>query len=373
MKRVTIRGSLALTAGLAAAGFLASACNVQWSPYAAKIGSTVITPAQLDTDLHQASSNTYFRCLLQRSQVAGTRLTGAGTSTYDSTFVAYILTNLVDAQVAHDMVAGKGLTEPAAARALARSQVRSAFGGELTSTRCGLSTVDLLGQLGSSLGNSFVQLQLDEDALAAHDLHITLTPAGILAYEHANPSTTQQSCLSGLFLTTKGTASHVARLWRGGESLSNLITTYSPSQASTRGSLGCYTLAQLSGIDPVMEQQVARASLGGILAPIHYQSSYLVLQVTSRPFEPVVTALDSIFTTAASRFSSQIRQAVRSAHVQINPEYGRWTFATSKPGAVATGFGGRVQPNTGPSSAYMLKASAAQGPLQQGSAPSGAG
>jgi hypothetical protein len=371
VKRVTIRGSLALAAGLTVAAVLGSGCNLQWSPYAAKVGSTVITPAQLDADLHQASSNTYFRCLLRSSQVAGPRLEGAGTSTYDSTFVAYILTNLVDAQVAREIVARDGLTEPPSARTLARGQVESSLGNGLVSTHCGLSTVNLIGQLGS-LGTALVQQQLDEDALAAHDLHVTLTPAGILAYEHAHRSTTQEACISGLFLSTKAKALKVVGLWRGGESLANLIPTYSPSQAAAHGSLGCYTPSQLAGIDPVIERRVGAASLGSILAPIHYQSSYAVLQVTSRPFEPPIAALNEIFTTAASKFSNEIRQAVRNADVQVNPQYGRWTVSPATPGAAASGFGGRVEPNNGPSPQFLLKSSAANGPSLQSPA-AGAG
>jgi hypothetical protein len=358
VKPVTIPGLVALAGGLAAASFLGAGCNLQWSPYAAKVGTTVITPAQLDDDLHQASSNTMFRCLLGRSNATGSRLNGAGTSTYDSTFVSYVLTNLIDSDVAHSVASTAGISESVAARALARSQVDRAFASELSSTQCGPATTDLLSSLGTSLASSFVQLQLDEDALAARDAHISLTAAGVTAYERSHAAATRESCISGLFVKTKSGAHLAERALRSGESLMTVVTKYAPSQIASKGALGCYTSSQLSGISTTIEKPVAAARIGATLAPVLYQGAYLVLQVTSRPYEPVVAALDQIFTTYAPSFSKAIRSAVERAHVQVNPQYGRWTTAAAGSGAVATGFGGRVEPNAAPAAGDLLNGSA---------------
>ncbi|MHB8456592.1 MAG: hypothetical protein ACYDBS_02705, partial [Acidimicrobiales bacterium] len=216
-------GFLATLLATGALCVVGSGCNLQWSPYAARVGAFVITPAQLDRALRQASSNKDFRCLLEHSGKGGYRFQGAGTSTYDGSFAAYVLTNMIDAQVARATVKRRGLSEPASARALATSQVGHALSAEVANTQCAPATTNVLRQLGSSLAGSFVQLQLDEDALAASAAHVTLSPSGIAAYERANPKSTKESCLSGLFLTTAGEARGVEGLLKRGASLPSLV------------------------------------------------------------------------------------------------------------------------------------------------------
>lgn len=361
----------ALATGLLAGAVLAAGCNVEWSPYAAKVGPTVVTPAQLDAEVKQAGGNASFLCLLQRTGVAGTAtVTGAGTNTYDSTFVAYVLTNLINGVIAHSVAARYRLSEGTTARNLAREQVAGAFSSQLTSSQCGSATQPLLKELGAELSSSFVQLQLDEDALAARVAHVPLTTAGIAAYEHSHPGATRQSCLSGVFVKSRKTADHVASLLGGGASMASVIARYSPGAASTNGALGCYTASSLKGISAAVASQVAATSAGGITRPVSYQGAFLVMQVTSRPFEPVLAALDTIFTTAAPTFAREISRAAQQSHVQVNPQYGRW--ASSK--ALATnGFGGKVVPNKGPAAADLLNPSKLTAPPAPSTGLSGSG
>jgi hypothetical protein len=371
VKRLTTR-LLALPAA-ATLVLLGSGCNVQWSPYAAKVGSNVITPAQLDGALKVASTNKDFECLLEHSSTGGYRFEGSGSDTYDSSFAAFVLTNLIDTKVAHSVVQSAHLAESPTALAMAKSQVDSAFSGELES-ECGTSEPDLLAQLGPSLANSFVQLQLDEDALAARAADVPLTVAGIETYERAHASTTQESCLSGLFLKTTATGKVVARLLEHGASLSSVLAKYSPS-SSGNGALGCYTTAQLTSISPAIEKAVVPAAVGATVGPITYGSTsgtaYVVLQITSRPFEPVVDGLDQIFTTYSTAFSSAVAAGIRRAAIQVNPQYGTWTTKAASSGTSSTsstsgssGFGGRVEVPSGSPMEFVLNPKAVQGPLR---------
>ncbi|MGO9560215.1 MAG: hypothetical protein ACLPQS_10510 [Acidimicrobiales bacterium] len=371
MKRLITR-LLALPVG-AALVLLGSGCNVQWSPYAAKVGSTVITPAQLDSALHIASSNNLFECLLEHSSSGGYRFDGAGSDTYDSSFVAFVLTNLIDTQVAHTVVQSAHLALPPAAVALARSQVNGAFAGDLTS-ECGSTQPDLLGQLGPALSDSFVQLQLDEDALAARAAHVPLTLAGIASYEAAHPSVTEESCLSGLFVKTKATGKLAARLLKQGASMSSVLAKYSPGTAGN-GSFGCYTNAQLaSDSSTTVEAAVAAARTGATVGPVSYAGSngtaYVVLRITSRPFEPALDGLDQIFTTYSQAFSSAVSAGVRRASIKVNPQYGTWTTKAGSSSSSASGFGGRVEVPAGSPMGFVLNPSAVQGPLLKAPVPS---
>ncbi len=363
MKRVTVSPRrLAVAGALAGLAVAGSACNLQWSPYAAKVGSRVISPAQLDSALKQASSNTSFSCLLQHTGSGASSLKGAGTDTYGGSFVAYVLTNLIDAAAARAVVARQGLAEPASARSLARSQVEAAFSSELVSTHCGAASTNLLGQLGPLLSDSFVQLQLDEDALAAHAAKVSLTPAGIAAYESAHPAVTRQSCLSGVFVRTLGAAGTVRAKLAAGASMSSIIAKYAPSQAASGATLGCYTSGQLASISPAIDKAVSAAAVGSVAGPVAYQSAYVVMVVTSRPFEPVVAALSQIFTSNSRAFSSRITSEVRRTSIEVNPQYGRWSHSTTGPSLAAAGFGGRVQPNRAPGSADLLNGAALNAP-----------
>lgn len=348
---------------LASLSLGSSACNLQWSPYAAKVGSKVITPATLDGALKQASSNSGFTCLLERSNNNQYRLTGAGTSTYDTSFADYVLTNLIDADVAHDIVVREGLVEPSGARTLASSQVSDALSSELSDSECGTSATDLLKQLKGTIADSFVQLQLDEDALAAHAAHISLTASGITSYELAHPKTTKETCISGLFAKTKKDATTVETKLKAGVSITSLASKYSPSQVATKGVLGCYTKSSLAGISSAIEKAVATAAVGSTSKPVSYEGAYLVMRVTSRPYEPLVDALDSIFTSNSKAFSSVIETGVKATHVEVNPEYGKWVMAAG-PTTTSEGFGGRVEPNSGPATKYVLNPKVLKGPLE---------
>lgn len=363
MKRLTIRlGVLAALSGLMA---FATGCNLQWSPYAAKVGAKVVTPAELDSALKGAVGDATFKCLLEASSAKGYRLRGAGSGTYDSTFSAFILTNLIDAQVANDVVSSHKLAEPASARTLAAEQVNDAFGNELSTDGCGTATTSVLAHLGKTLGDAFVGLQLDEDAIAAKAAHVDLDTKSIEAYEAAHPASTTEACLSGIFAKNSADAKAAEKSLKGGASFASMVAKYSPSSTSADGTLGCYTNSDLIEISPTIQKAVVAAAVGSDLQPISYQGIYLILKLTGRTPEPAVDALDQLFTTYDKTFQRAIEAAVRRAKVQVNPEYGTWKATSAKATAsAAAGFGGSVKPPVGPSSAFLLNASAVQGPLE---------
>ncbi len=342
---------------------LATACNLQWSPYAAKVGSQEISPGQLDGALSKAGSDKEFRCLLASSSKSGYHIKGAGADTYDSTFVAFVLTNLVDSRLARAVVIRHGIPEPSGAQALADAQLVASFSTELADTGCGTSTTTLMRGLGSTLEEAFLGLQLDEDAIAVHAAHVPLTETGLTQYEAAHPASTRQSCISGIFVSSKSVADHVRTLLDHGASFATELKKYSVTSTSGTGALGCYTNSELSSIEPALKSSVAATSVGSVAKPVSYETYYLVLLVTSRPFESVVDALDTIFSTYTTVFSSTIAAAARHTRVEIDPEYGSWTEKSSSSGSIA-GFGGHVRPLTGPANSSLLNAKATTGPLQ---------
>lgn len=358
VRRRHLLGRAVAVVALFAVGGLGAGCNLQWSPYAAKVGSSEISPATLDGALKAANASNGFRCLLEHSTTGGFRLKGAGTDTYDSAFSAYVLTNLIDENVARALVHRRRLLEPPSAHLLAAEQVSAAFSSELSSSGCGTAAPSsILSSLGSTLAASFVSLQLDEDALAARAAGVTLTPGALVAYERSHPASTRDSCLSGIFVKSDAIARKVKRRLVAGASFVALVDRYSPTQAATRGVLGCYGGAQLTSISPAISAAVAAAAVRAPIGPIPYRGSFLVLVVTRRPFEPAVDVLNVLFAAHSAAFSLAITRAVRASHVAVNPQYGRWSQGTSATTSLA-GFGGRVVPLRGPHTAYVLNESA---------------
>lgn len=367
MKRLSRALLLPLLLSAAAA---TSACNVDLSPYAAKVGGGTITSGQLDSALKKASGDGGFRCLLERS-ASGTRVKGLGQGTYDSSFVAFVLTNLIDSRVARLVAATKGLREPASARTLAAAQVKQAFANELGRSQCGGSPVRLERGLGPSLYGSFVGLQLDEDAIAARAAGISLTPSGLRSYETSHPAATKESCLSGIIVTAKSKADHLRALLHGGASFAALADKYSISKGSPGGALGCYTAQQLSSVSAEIGRAISKTGIGSVTAPLAYQGDYLILLVTSRPYEPPVDLVNQIFTLHSKAFSAAISRTASRAGIAVNPQYGRWvTTAKASPGT--PGFGGSVVPASGPKASYLLNKSVTRARLQPSTLP-GAG
>lgn len=364
---------LAGLAALAAVALGTGACNLQWSPYAARVGTRVISPSQLDGALSSAGGDPAFRCLLQSANGAGFRVKGAGSDTYDSGFVSFVLTNLIDTQVASSVVLDRHLAEPSSARSLASSQIHQAFSSELAQAHCAGSAKQLVAKLGAPLYNSFLDLQLAEDALAARAAHLTLSTTGIIRYESAHPAATRESCVSGIVVKSKGTATHVETLLSGGAKFTSLVAKYSIDKGQPGGALGCYTAAGFSQAGAAVALAVERTSIGSVTSPVSYQGDYLIMLVTSRPFEPPVDLLDQVFSEHAKAFTSAISATVGRTSVQVNPAYGRWVSGSPRATSSLAGFGGRVEPGKGPAAAFLLNKSATRGPLSSSSSPLGSG
>lgn len=360
-------GRLAIAASAIALGVAATGCNVDLSPYAATVGPQVISRATLDADVKAIGNDAGFRCLLERATgTTGYRLFGAGTDTYDSEFVAYVLTNLIDTEIAQRYVASHHLTATSSARTLANEELDSTFTSELQSDGCGTTSAALVAGLGRSLADDFADLQLDEVTIAAVAAHVTLTDAGLGAYEAANPATTRQSCIEGLFVKTAADGAAAASALRHGHSIASVISKYALGQSNS-GSLGCYTRATLRSIEPALERSVAATPVGKVATPVSFDGAYLVVEVTSRPFEPVLDALSTLFTSEEPVFSSAISAASRRATVAVDPAYGRWETGAATSGTQQSGFGGRVVPASGPAAGLELNAAANEGPLSKAS------
>jgi hypothetical protein len=366
VKRLTARLGTAVAAlGLALS---ASACNLNWSPYAAKVGSATITTSQLNDAVAKAASDRPFTCLLQ--QGGQTHIVGAGAHTYDSGFVAFVLNELINARIGASAARAAHVPVSSLAYSFARTQVAGAFTTQLASARCAGSSSLLLKGLNGTLTPSFVSLMAEEDAIAAHAAHVTLTDAGIQHYEVAHPAATQQNCLVAIAVASKATAGVVERELRNGASFSSLVTQYdkASSLVPPTGQVGCGTLADLAN-QPTIASAVAKTAVGHVTSPISLQGQYVILEVSSRPYVPVASALEVILTAETGVLKATLSGTERRESVQLDARYGTWRLTPST-GSSGPALNGQVVPPTGPPAAFLLNQRAVYGPATSSPAPS---
>ena len=169
-----------------------------------------------------------------------------------------------------------------------------------------------------------------EDAIAAHLAGTSLSPASLATYEAAHPSTTSETCISLIEVTSKAAATGIAQAIKRGasfatEAADNSIDT---SNAKQGGVLGC--ASNLSSLGPYAKP-VEALSLHQVTAPLSYASGgttlWLLFTVTSRPPESPAALLEQLLSTERAPFVATIEHAVSKASVSVSSQYGTWKKA----------------------------------------------
>ncbi|MGH9291181.1 MAG: peptidylprolyl isomerase [Acidimicrobiales bacterium] len=314
---------------------LAAGCNANWSPYAAKIGGSTITPSSLDGALKSVAGDAGYLCLLGGGRQIPVK--GSGDGTYAATFASGVLTNLVRSQIVEQLVRARNLPIPSSTQGVAAQQLQQSLASELSSeTSCAGQTGQAAGvwrDLRGAYRDDLVDYQAAEDALAAASAGTSLRPSDLARYAAAHPSLTSQYCLSVIEVRSRAEVSRLRSAIAGGESFAAAAKAHSidPSSAAAGGSIGCVLSSQL--VAP-LSGMVTSLSVGAVSRPVKYQSSFLLLLVTSRRTESGATIVAQLFTGAQSAFNKALTEAIRKAHVLVSPAYGHWSLASHTFGQV---------------------------------------
>ncbi len=322
---------------------LASGCNANWSPYAARVGTATISAGTLDGALTSISSDKGYSCLVG----GGAPLSGAGTSTFSQTFVGFVLTNLIRSQVVQQEAERQHLPEPSSVVPVATAQLRASVAQALAQDpSCGSAATAWSG-LSSSYRAELVHYQVAEDALAAHAEGTSLTAGDLSRFAASHPSLSQASCVSVIELTSLAEAATIRRALEKGASFSTEAHRYSKdaNSAAAGGAIGCVVPGQLiQPLGPV----VSRLAPGTVSAPVKFQTDYLLLLVTSRHSQPLSSLVAQLFANARTAFGQLLDEAIRSTTIAIDPRYGSWSEAPAT--------FGQVEPPKGPPSRFVPNA-----------------
>lgn len=308
-------------AAVAVAASLLSGCNASASPYAARVGDATISATTLDDMLSGIQASHGYRCLF----TGGAKLTGVGSDTWSTTYVRFVLTNLIQAEIAEQQAALRHLSEPGWLSGVAASQLQQSITQGLTQApTCG-SARSVWSGLDSSYRSSLIRYQMAEDVLAASLEGASLSPGGLASFAASHPSLSEQVCLSVIQVRSKALALSLrTAIAKGRASFASEARKHSidSTSASAGGAIGCITTSQLvSPLGPV----VAALQTGTVSSPQPFQSTYVLLEVTSRSRLSDTALVSAIFAAARQPFSNVVSKAARTEQISVDPQYGTWS------------------------------------------------
>lgn len=319
------------------AALVLGACDAQFTPFAARVDGAAVSQSTLDAALDSVAADPGYRCLVEATSGGANRVIGVAGGTYNATFAAGTLSLLIEADAIHDAVRRLALAEGTVAAELARQQVAEDFTPGTGSTCLYTGSQVVLG-LAARFRATLVQLQTDEDAVAAHALGVRFSNAGIADYERHHRAATTLECTDAIVVASQAKAAQLAIAIDGGVSFAKVARQNSldSSSADRGGYLGCIlpgTLTRpLGGI-------VSSLAIGKLSGPVHFGKFWLLLRVTRRAVAPLAQAALAVVEAGTTAAAAQFNTIVAEAHVSVDPTYGSW-------GKVSGSF--EVIPPTGP-------------------------
>jgi len=326
-----VRRAVVILAMLLGLSVALSACDAQFSPWAARVDGASISRDALNATLDGVASNAGYTCLTGTQPVHG----AGGTSTYDAQLSANLLTVLVEARAFDAVVQRRHLVVGSLAAAVAADEIASSLTPP-TGSSCRSSGAATFAGFAPVFRDSLRSLYAARAVLAADLAGTSLTRASVAAYAAAHPNETSLACVSVIVAKSQGTAAAAAAKIAAGESFASVARTYSSDQsAQSGGALGCLPP---SALPPAAASVVEALPIGQLSAAVAYQGEYLLLLVTARKRETPTEVAASIVQTKAAAAQALLSKALARARVEIDPMYGTWS-KTASGYAVATAKG----------------------------------
>ena len=308
----------------------------------------------------QSRSNAGYRCTIEAGGTS--RIAGAGVGTYDAAFSANLLSILIQDKVIRQELVRLDLPEPSRLDSVAVSEVESAT---TPATGCPGTGASVLAAFPLSYRLRLVQLQEDEEVLAAHLAGSSLLPSSLATYAAGHEGEASQACVSVIEVTSEPLASSLWRQILHGANFADLAKAHSvdTSSASSGGALGCIPDSDFS---VPLNTDIAALKVGHVSRPVafSFQSSsgtsaeaWLLLLVTRRVPETYAQLVSTLLDREQTALGALIGHLVRSANIEIDPRYGTWDLKQNPP---------RVQPNPGPSARIVPNPNANAGPAASG-------
>jgi hypothetical protein len=355
-------------AALIVAGGVVAAGAFSVPATAVTVDGVSISRATLDSDLATIEQNPAFGCYLDasvavRSETSASlpAIGGSGVSgTYDTAFVDFWLSQLVNNLLIETLAARQHL--PYAATALAAG--RDDFVSSITSTLdaaaaatgqsavCAASGQAIVSSLPSGFVASLERSQAAGDLVLAHAAGYGLGTDQLVRYFDGHQSQFRTICLSAIQTATQATATTVRAAIEAGESFAAAAAANSTdtTSAAQGGALGCYSANE--GAYVTVAADVSGLAVGAVSQPVSNNGTYLLLEVTSyqaAAYDAVVPAVrGAVLDAGATKAARELAALTKTATVDLDPRYGKWSGLS----------GVGIEPPRSPAAANLLNPSA---------------
>ena len=173
------------------------------------MNGAAVSQSALDAALDSVASDPGYGCLVEAASGGAVHVTGAAPGTYNETFAAGVLSLLIEADAIHLAAGALGLAEGTVATTLAQRQITADLTPQANST-CLVTGAQVFGDLSGPYRRALVQLQVDEDAIAAHAVGAAFSNAGIAAYERHHRAATTLDCTDAIEVASRDKAAQLA-------------------------------------------------------------------------------------------------------------------------------------------------------------------
>lgn len=348
---------LAVLSVLCAVALVSTGCNASAvQPSAASVGNIAITTSQLDASMTALKADVGFLCMSNSGTVPPT--SGVGPGTWNTTFSAYVLTQLIKFGILTEMMKSQHVATSASYLAQAKTETENGIAEALSSLEQGASPVtcpgtaaSIVSALGPVFGSQLIDNQLNVEAYSAYLAGTTLQPAALASWENTHASEATESCTSILGVASKAQAAKIATAINGGASFASEATRYGENIGTgAGGAFGCVTPdVWPASIRPV----VTGLAVGAVSKPLDYSNTWLLFTVSKRQLEPVSDVIAQLAQLESSAFDVQYSKAIASTPISVSSVYG-----SLQRKAVAGGYSLAVVPPSNKACKYALSAAA---------------
>lgn len=305
---------------------LAVACGdsetVTGGPFAAKVNGDTISTDAVEDELAAIAANDQYVGAIEAS---GVTVRGEGEGTFDSAFVAQILTRQIAFLLISQEIDELGLEVTEADVESARNAVSAQVGGQEVFDAFDQSFQDLLARRTAEV--SVLQAGLAEIPAGAEAAR---------AFYDENRDLFAEACASHILLETEEAANDVIARIQGGADFAEIARTESIDTGSgaNGGDLGC---APRGVYVPEFEDAIFESPVGEVVGPVATQFGFHVIRVDERTIPPFDEIQDEVANRLAQQgeqaFGEFIQEAFDTAEVEVNPRFGSWATGV-QPGVV---------------------------------------
>ena len=313
---------LALLVAAVALTLTTAACGAV-SPYAAKVNDGIIAQRHLDRELEAILGNEAYLQSLEQSQI---QVKGRGRNSFDSAFVARILTRQIFLELVHQEIERRDIELTEADLERAKDDVAATF-----------EDPKVLNAFPESYRELLIRRTAEVTALQAALAKVDLTDAAVRKFYDENQQFFRETCVEHILVEQRPQADALHARLQAGEDFATIAKTESkdPGSGADGGKLGCVGPGNFV---PEFEQAMNSLQPGQLSGPVQSQFGFHLIRVSERKTKPLADVTEEIrqrlLSGGQGPFNDFLESTMAKAEIEVNPRYGRFVKEGQQPGVV---------------------------------------